>query len=567
MSKWLKVLRIIATVILGLFALVCLVGVFGSDAPSLFVVPLVMTAFGIFAMYFFPGRTKMTPEERRAWREATKDVQTAQAEAARIREESAKIRADAEAEAARIRAEAETASAQDRMEAKEWADAERNAGKAARQKAQQTLESANRQADLMIADANQTAQGIIDAANAKARQIAGSAYAAKENAEEYRKTTEAMRNIIKGYGKEYLKPTYSLLDELAEDFSFTDAGQKLKTARENTARMARLGYAAKCDYINVSRRELAKEFVVDSFNGKVDAILSKTKKDNYGILEQRIRDAYQVVNFNGAAFRNATITPEYLDARLDELKWACTVNELKARDQEEQRRIREQMREEERARKEYERAQKEAAKEEEMLRKAMAKAEAMLQSANEAKRAEYEAKLEDLRGKLAEAEAKGQRALSMAQQTRHGNVYVISNIGSFGENVYKVGMTRRLEPLDRVKELGDASVPFPFDVHAIIESDDAPALETALHRELALMQMNKVNPRKEFFRVPLSTIKGLVEARGIQAVWTMKAEAADYYETLAIEKTMQEDPEARKRWEAFAANAEAIDDESAAVSV
>lgn len=567
MPKWLKVLRIIATVILGALDIVFLVGIFGGADPALFIVLFLLTSFGIFAMYFFPGRSKMTPEERRAWKEATKDLQTAQAEAARIREETEKIRAEAEAEATRIRAEAKAEADRERKTARELAEADRLEIKAEKQKLQQALQDANRQADLIVADANRTAQGIIDTANEKAKQIAGSAYAAKENAEEYRKTAEAMRNVVNGYGKEYLKPTYSLLDELAEDFSFTEAGQKLKAAREYTARMARLGYAAKCEYVEENRRETAIAFVTDAFNGKVDSILSKTKRDNYGVLEQKIRDAYQLVNYNGAAFRNAAITPEYLDARLDELKWACAVNELKARDQEEQRRIREQMREEERARREYERAQKEAAKEEEMIRKAMAKAEAMLQSANEARRAEYEAKLEDLREKLAEAEAKGQRALSMAQQTKHGNVYVISNIGSFGENVYKVGMTRRLEPLDRVRELGDASVPFPFDVHAIIESDDAPALETALHKELALMQMNKVNPRKEFFRVPLSTIKGIVEARGIQAVWTMKAEAADYYETLAIEKTMQEDPEARKRWEAFAASAELVDEEIEAASI
>ena len=282
--------------------------------------------------------------------------------------------------------------------------------------------------------------------------------------------------------------------------------------------------------------------------------MSKTRKDNYGTLEQKIKDAYHVVNNNGKAFRNAVITPEYLEARLEELKWGCTVSELKARDQEEQRRIREQMREEEKARKEFERAQKEAAKEEEMLRKAMAKAESMLQSANEEKRAEYELKLQELRDKLTAAEEKGQRALSMAQQTKRGNVYVISNIGAFGENVYKVGMTRRLDPMDRIKELGDASVPFPFDVHAVIESDDAPALESQLHQELSLAQMNKVNPRKEFFRASLSSIKALVEQKGFQANWTMKAEAAEYYETLAIEKNIQDDPEAKKRWEAFASN-------------
>lgn len=360
-----------------------------------------------------------------------------------------------------------------------------------------------------------------------------------------------MKNVIEGYGDRYLKPTYSLLDDLAEDFGYTEAGQQLKLARENSTRMINAGTAAVCDYAQASRKDTAIAFVIDAFNGKVDSILSKVKKDNYGTLEQKIKDAYELVNFNGRAFRNAVITPEYLAARLEELKWGVRAQELKAQAQEEQRRLREQIREEERARREYEKAMKDAAKEEEMLRKAMEKAQKQIESANEANRAEYESKLEELKQKLAEAEERGQRALSMAQQTKHGNVYVISNLGSFGENVYKVGMTRRLDPLDRVRELGDASVPFPFDVHAIIESDDAPSLETSLHKALSLMQVNKVNPRKEFFRVAISDIKAMVEKMGLTTSWTMDAAAAEYRETLAIEDAMKNDPDAKRRWEEY----------------
>ncbi len=388
-------------------------------------------------------------------------------------------------------------------------------------------------------------------AEENAKEIAGEAYQIADKAKEYSETAAAMKNIIDGYGDQYLKPTYSLLDDLAEDFGYTEAGQMLKQARDTSAKIVKTGRAATCDYVETSRRTTAIAFVVDAFNGKVDSILSKTKKDNYGTLEQKIKDAFTLVNHNGIAFRNAVITPEYLSARLEELKWAVVVSELKAQAQEEQRRIREQMREEEKARREYEKAMKDAAKEEEMLRKAMEKAQKEIENANEANRAEYEAKLADLQKQLQEAEERGQRAMSMAQQTRHGNVYVISNIGSFGENVYKVGMTRRLDPLDRVKELGDASVPFPFDVHAIIESDDAPALETALHKALSIMQVNKVNTKKEFFRVPLSDIKALVEHHGLETNWTMAAAAAEYRETLAIEETLKSDPDALHRWEEY----------------
>ena len=437
---------------------------------------------------------------------------------------------------------------------KEELQTARQEAKAIRERAKQVLDKANNDADYQVKEAGVQAKQIINDAEAKAKEIAGEAYEIAGKSKELEKIATAMKNVIKGYGTQYLIPSYSLLDDLASDFGHTEAGEELKRARENTLRMVRAGLAATCDYVESNRRETAIAFVIDAFNGKVDSILTKTKKDNYGILEQKIKDAYELVNHNGAAFRNARIAPEYLAARLEELRWGTIVTELKVQAQEEQKRLREQIREEERARKEYEKAIKEAAKEEEMLRKAMEKAQQQLASANEAKKAEYEAKLAALQNKLKEVEERGQRALSMAQQTKHGNVYVISNIGSFGENVYKVGMTRRLEPMDRVKELGDASVPFPFDVHAIIETDDAPKLESDLHRALALMQMNKVNPRKEFFKTTLNEIRILVEKMGLKASWTLEAEAAEYRETLAIEERMKNDPEAKKKWEEYAAS-------------
>lgn len=357
-----------------------------------------------------------------------------------------------------------------------------------------------------------------------------------------------MRNIIEGYGDRYLVPTYSLLDELAEDYGFEEAGRELKAAREATKKFAETGQAATCDYVENNRRETAIRFVLDAFNGKVDAILSRVKSDNVGTLEQQIRDAYALVNHHGQAFRSARITQEYLYRRLDELKWAAAAQAMRDRDREEQRRIRDQIREEEKARREIERALRDAAKEEETLQKAMAKVQAQVAKANDEQREAFEIQLQALQNKLTEAEARNQRALSMAQQTRAGHVYIISNIGSFGENVLKVGMTRRLEPLDRIRELGDASVPFNFDVHAMIWSDDAPSLERDLHKRFVTRQVNKVNPRKEFFRISASDIRQYVEEMGHQAVWTLTAEAAHYRETLAIEKALVEDSPAAQEW-------------------
>lgn len=414
----------------------------------------------------------------------------------------------------------------------------------------QAARAKQEQADARLAAAGEEAGRIIKAAKHRAEDIAGQAYALKNRADEFADAATAMQNVIKGYGDQYIIPTYSLLDELADEFGHAEAGVALKKARESTRVLIKAGRAASCDYVEDYRRQIAINFVVDAFNGKVDSILARGKSDNYGKLAQEIRDAFALVNHNGRAFREAKITPEYLDARLAELKWASVVRALKEQEREEQRQLREQMREEEKARREYERAIRDAAKEEEMIRKAMERVQHQAATANEAQRAAYEAKLAELQDRLQAAEEKNRRALSMAQQTRTGHVYVISNIGSFGEEVFKIGMTRRLEPKDRIRELGDASVPFEFDIHAMLYSEDAPALERTLHRRFLRMQMNKVNPRKEFFRVSLTDIRNEVEAMGLSGHWTMAAEAYGYRETLRIEQQMRENPEVERDWTA-----------------
>jgi len=404
-----------------------------------------------------------------------------------------------------------------------------------RLKSKERLDAAEIKANELVSNANDNAMRIIENAQVRAKEIAGSAYEAKELAETYQAVVNSMKNKINGYGDEWIVPNRSVLDELAENYEFTDAGKELLKARELTKSLIKMSKAATCDYVETNRRNTAINFVLDAFNGKVDSILSKIKHNNFGKLSQEIKDAFQLVNHNGSAFRSAKISDIYLQARLNELKWGVAVNEIMLEEKEEQRRIKEQLREEERARREYEKAIKEAEKEEKTIQLAIDKATKELMLAGEEQRLALEKKLAELQAKYDEAEAKNQRAISMAQQTRSGHVYIISNIGSFGENVYKIGMTRRLEPLDRVRELSDASVPFSFDVHAMIYSDDAPSLEKHLHKVFNDKQLNKVNSRKEFFNVGIKDIKSTIEDMSISAHWTIHAVAKEYRESLAIE--------------------------------
>lgn len=385
-------------------------------------------------------------------------------------------------------------------------------------------------------------------AEARATEIGGQAYEALKRHEFYEAAADAMKNVVSGYGNTYLDPSSHLLDELADDYGFHKAGENLKIARQRSNLMEKNGTAATCNYSEGWKRDYAINFVLSAFNGKVDSILARLKPANQGKLIQEIKDVYALANHNGEVFRNARIHEEYLDARLEELRWGVAVQRVKEQEREEQRAIKEQIREESKARKEYERAIKQAEQEEATLTKALERARQEFDAASAEDRLKYENRIQQLAEQLREAEEKNQRAISIAQQTKCGHVYVISNIGSFGDDVYKIGLTRRLEPLDRVRELGDASVPFPFDVHSTIYSEDAPSLETTLHRRFLQAQLNKVNPRKEFFRLTLQDIRRVVEEMGLEVKWTMAAEAKDYRESLAIERQLKENPEFRKRW-------------------
>ncbi|AZA93539.1 T5orf172 domain [Chryseobacterium nakagawai] len=420
-----------------------------------------------------------------------------------------------------------------------------------RRNVKELTEKRSREIELLYENAVYEAKRIVDNAEIRAESIGGDAYRSLREADQIAERVKAMKNVIKGYGNEYLIPTYTLLDELAEDFGHKEAGENLKKLRQNNKLMIVSRQAGICDYMDESRRNTAIDFVIDAYNGKADSILSSVKKDNFGTLKQKMDDAFQLVNFNGQAFRNARISEVYHSARVEELKWAVVAQELKWQEQEEQRQIREQIREEERARKEYEKAIKEAEKEELTLKRLIEKAESQVARANEEQKLQFQQKLEELQQKLTQAEEKNQRAISMAQQTRTGNVYIISNIGSFGEDVYKIGMTRRLEPLDRVRELGDASVPFEFDVHAMIYCDDAPALEKQLHRKFLKRQLNKINPRKEFFKLNIHEVRSYLESMGISCKWTLSAEAKQYRETLKLEEEMKTNKQLEAEWEQY----------------
>jgi hypothetical protein len=351
-----------------------------------------------------------------------------------------------------------------------------------------------------------------------------------------------------------LSQQVNLLEESLEDMSFglykphytfeTSDHFKIELERvyEQKRDLIRAGGAATCETnwtVGNSERDgkrMVKQqikLMLRAFNGEVDAAVAKVTWNNVTKMEERIRKCASAINDSGTVMR-CSITPKYVELALAELRLTHEYELKKYEEKEEQRRIREQMREEEKALREAERAQQEAAAEETRYEKALAKARAEVEKAKGEELAKANAKMGELEQKLAEAHTKMQKAMSLAQFTKSGHAYVISNVGSFGDRTYKIGMTRRLDPLDRVYELSDASVPFDFDIHAMIYSEDAPGLENAFHKAFAERRINLVNLRREFFNVTLDEIEEFARKQNLTIEFTKVAEAREYRETLAL---------------------------------
>lgn len=277
----------------------------------------------------------------------------------------------------------------------------------------------------------------------------------------------------------------------------------------------------------------ASKLMLRAFNGECDAAIAKVTWNNISNMEARIAKAFEALNKLGST-NKILITDYYRDLKLEELWLEFELQKKIQAEKEEQRSIREQMREEEKALKELEKAAKDAQIEEERYEKALEKAKLEVEKASGAELEKLNAKIAELNANLENAHTQKERAISQAQLTKSGHVYIISNIGSFGDNIYKIGMTRRLEPLDRVKELGDASVPFDFDVHGMIYSDNAPALENTLHRHLENKRLNLANTRAEFFVTSIDEIEQIIQEFNLTVKLTKLAEAKEFRESNSI---------------------------------
>lgn len=323
-----------------------------------------------------------------------------------------------------------------------------------------------------------------------------------------------------------------------------DYKAQLKKVRENQSKAIKAGRAVTGDESWTVNGSLSKgkkmlhdmqKLLLRAFNAECDDAIEHVRFNNIEACEKKINASANNISKLGDMMR-ISIASSYVDMKLDELRLMYEYQLKKQREKEEAKEARQRQREEAKAAKELEEAKKRLEKEQSHYENALTRLKTQLLHANSAdERNELMQKQTELETQLTKIESELKSVDYRAANQRAGYVYVISNIGAFGENVYKIGMTRRLEPMDRIDELGDASVPFDFDVHAMIFTDDAPGLEAALHNAFADRKLNFVNQRREFFNVTLDEIKKVIRKNYDKTVEFVDiAPAQQYRESLRM---------------------------------
>lgn len=276
-----------------------------------------------------------------------------------------------------------------------------------------------------------------------------------------------------------------------------------------------------------------QKLLLRAFNVECDDIISNVKLSNKEKSIDKIYNSAESISKLGKIML-ISINDRYIKLKIEELNLAIDFAQKKEEEKERIRELKEQEREAKKAQKEIEEARKKLEKEQTHYTNALQTICKQLEKNPD--NADLLIKKEEIESNLNDTEKAIEDVDYRQANQRAGYVYVISNIGAFGENVYKIGMTRRLEPMERINELSGASVPFNFDVHALIFTEDAPGLETALHKAFEKQKVNKINTRREFFRITLDEIKKVVRDNFDKTVeWIDFPEAEQYRQSLLLE--------------------------------
>lgn len=274
--------------------------------------------------------------------------------------------------------------------------------------------------------------------------------------------------------------------------------------------------------------------ILRTFNTECDGIIRKVKHSNMEASEKRIRKSYETLNRLNERL-GVRIQPKYLDLKIQELHLAYEYQVKKQEEKEMLAEAREREREEKRLQKKLEKEKNKFNKENNRINNELAEAEAKIQSAADEEKAKLEAEIAKLKAALEKNNEEIEKIDVWKETPGAGYVYIISNIGSFGEDVFKIGVTRRDDPEERIRELSNASVPFKYDSHVFIFSKDAYTLESNLHERFDKKRVNKINRRKEFFNITIDDVKKIVEENKVNVhSFVENPEAEEYYDSLKL---------------------------------
>lgn len=276
------------------------------------------------------------------------------------------------------------------------------------------------------------------------------------------------------------------------------------------------------------------KMILRSFNNECEAAINKVKVRNIESIEKRITKSFEQINKLNK-IHHSSISTDYYDLKISELYLAYEYERKKEEEKEALREQRQKEREEKALRKEVESKKKVIDKEIKHLQNVINELEQKLENSNDTESKSIKAQIEELKGNMETFEKEKEDLDYRLVHSSAGYVYIISNIGSFGENVYKIGVTRRLDPLDRINELSSASVPFKFDIHALIFSYEAYELENELHNTFSEYRVNMVNNRKEFFKLDIEDIKKELEKyKDLTIDFNEVPDAEEYRESIKL---------------------------------
>lgn len=427
-----------------------------------------------------------------------------------------------------------------------------------RAKAEQSVSSLTEEIDkkkATIAELNESINSLTETESRRQKNLKTAVNKLTRSKALYGSVTYAIDNFF-NYAPEFTSCKLSSTDENDyEELSpsvilklhYIDMRDLRKAYKDNEKQILKVLEEYKDRYTTKANRAIYALMVI-ALQAELQNILYNLKYEKLDIAIEQVKAVtakYQAVATNGNQSIAGTITKfigqiEYLFINAVKIEYNYYVKKEQAR--QEQLAIREKMRQEAEERKALEAEKKKVEKEESKYQEQITNLKAQLSNAEDEELANLKSRILELEGQLASVTVKKENIVAL-QNGKAGNVYIISNLGSFGDKMFKIGMTRRLDPQDRVNELGDASVPFKFDVHSFIFSDDAVGLETELHKRLDAKRVNKVNRRKEFFYSTVDELEALVSEIDPTAEFNKTMLAEDFRQSLSSDENYTTDIE------------------------